>query len=322
MNFPDDAYTARAETIVERTIERAFPLYADLRQHLLGLIRSATDYDRARELLEDHGADVKFIKENAELLFESLATIDATGRSFVVEKDRFFSQGARRPAAGFQMAGVIVDYLDLGWFACADNIVRISFDLIPRTAVEYLRKKSLTIAGIENDELLKAVQARLVLAAKEGKTYSEFETEVDQVFESFGVEPLRARHIQTVFRTNLYSAYSIGQLEQVSLMKESFPLWRYVAVLDSATRPDHRALNGKIFRVGDGPYPPIDYNCRCSAQHLHELEVKAQNLTPSDSPNLPSKVRRFDVHSDFDRWAAGKKKGMNPGIREKLDRPD
>ena len=79
MSFPDDSYTARAETIVERTIERAFPLYADLRQHLLGLIRSATNYDVARELLENHGADVKFIKENAELLFESMATIDATG---------------------------------------------------------------------------------------------------------------------------------------------------------------------------------------------------------------------------------------------------
>lgn len=322
MTFPDDAYTARAGTIVERTIERSFPVYAGLRKHLIGLIRSATDYDQASDLLEEHGADLEFIKEGAEILFDSMATIDATGRSFVVEKDRFFSQGAHRSPAAFRMSDIMIDYLDLGWFVCADNVVKISFDLIPQAAVEYLRKKSLTISGIENDELLKALQVKLVQAAEQGKTYTEFEAEADQIFTTFGVEPLSARHIQTVFRTNLYSAYSIGQLEQVTLMKESFPLWRYVAILDSATRPEHRALNGKIFRVGEGPYPPIDYNCRCSAQHLHELEVGEQNLKPSDSPNVPSNIRRFDVHSDFDRWAAGKKQGMNSGIREALEPPE
>ena len=320
MSFPDDAYTRRAGSITEQTIERSFPVYGGLKAHLLKLIHAETDFSRAVAVLDEMGIDVHFLKENTELLFDSMATMEATGRSYIVEKDRFFSHQSRRMPSSFRMGGVFVDYLDVGWFLCADGIVKISFDLIPQAAVEFLRKKALTIAGIENDELLKAVKAKLVEAAEQGKTFSQFEQEADSLFALFGTEPMSSRRLQTVFRTNLFGAYSIGQLEQINEMPDAFPLWRYVSILDSSTRPDHRALNGMVFRLGEGPYPPIDYNCRCSAQHIHSSEAAQSGIRPSAAPQLPETVRRFDVQSDFERWATKKKASMNRQIRQRLDR--
>jgi SPP1 gp7 family putative phage head morphogenesis protein len=320
VKFPDDAYTRRAGSITEMTIQRSFPVYGHLKEHFLQIIHSASSFDGARSLLDESGYSEQFVSEDSDLLFEGMSTMDATGRSFVVEKDRFFSEQSRRRPHSFRLAGVTVDHLDVGWFQCADGIVRISFDLIPREVVEHLRWKAFTIASVENDELLKALQAKLIEAVERGMTYSQFQEEAIKLFSSFGIEPLSPRRLQTVFRTNLFTAYSVAQLEQINTMPGAFPLWRYVAILDSSTRPDHRALNGMIFRLGDGPYPPIDYNCRCSAQHIHSTEAAEAGIRPSVSPTLPEGVRRFNVHSDFDRWARTKEVGMNPRIRDTLRR--
>ncbi len=74
-------------------------------------------------------------------------------------------------------------------------------------------------------------------------------------------------------------------------------MWRYVAILDYLTR--HRELNDKVFREDEGPYPPIDYNCRCTAQHLHTFQIDAEQIATSTNVQLPLTVRRFDVKADF-----------------------
>lgn len=43
---------------------------------------------------------------------------------------------------------------------------------------------------------------------------------------------------------------------------ELLPRELYVAVLDSRTTVICRSLNGKVFTVGSGPYPPLHWNCR------------------------------------------------------------
>lgn len=43
---------------------------------------------------------------------------------------------------------------------------------------------------------------------------------------------------------------------------ELLPRELYVAVLDNRTTTICRSLNGKVFPVGSGPYPPLHWNCR------------------------------------------------------------
>ncbi|GAB4442534.1 MAG: hypothetical protein OHK0040_13580 [bacterium] len=61
------------------------------------------------------------------------------------------------------------------------------------------------------------------------------------------------------------------------------PYWQYVAVLDSKTRPAHRALHGKIFRYDDPfwntHYPPLGFNCRCRVRALSQSDIDKKGLS-------------------------------------------
>jgi SPP1 gp7 family putative phage head morphogenesis protein len=66
--------------------------------------------------------------------------------------------------------------------------------------------------------------------------------------------------LDNIFATNSQEAYSTGRHKQLQEVKDRRPYWMYVAVMDSATRPDHAAMNGKVWHadhpIWDKWYPP------------------------------------------------------------------
>jgi hypothetical protein len=71
-----------------------------------------------------------------------------------------------------------------------------------------------------------------------------------------------------------------GLMENV----DNRPWIEYVAILDSRTRPGHRALNGKVFRYDD-PFwrthrPPLGWNCRCRIRALNDRDLERRGITP------------------------------------------
>lgn len=320
MTFPDKEYTARADTISERSIAKAIPFYNNLVDRFAELLSGAESFGEAESLLNRYALDEEFFTDFSEVLFDGMITEDALGRSFVVEKDRMLSSSARRVSAKFDVDGELKTWFDAGWFECSDPRVKVSFDLTPERAAQYMREKAFWVTGIENDALAKAIQTELERTLREGRTWPEFRAEMDKLFERFKADRLAPHHLQTVFRTNLFSAYSVAQREQIQKMQDRFPLWRYVAIMDSATRPDHAALNGKIFKVNEGPYPPIDFNCRCSAQHLHQFQVENEGLKPSKDVPSPLRVIDFTDEDVWRKWLSKKKTEVTPPVRAHIER--
>ncbi len=81
-----------------------------------------------------------------------------------------------------------------------------------------------------------------------------------------GERRLTPWRLETIFRTNIQSAYSAGRYKQMLEVAPDRPYWRYVAVMDNRTRPAHAAMHGKVYRF-DHPFwskwtPPNGYNCR------------------------------------------------------------
>ncbi|MBN0210460.1 minor capsid protein, partial [Pseudomonas aeruginosa] len=75
------------------------------------------------------------------------------------------------------------------------------------------------------------------------------------------------RRLDTIYQTNMQSAYMAGRYAAAYEARETHPYWMYVAVMDGVTRPSHAALHGKVFRWDDPIWqhitPPNGYNCRC-----------------------------------------------------------
>jgi len=91
---------------------------------------------------------------------------------------------------------------------------------------------------------------------------------------------------------NQYAAQAnAARRQQQEANVDSRPYWMYVAIIDPSTRPEHAAMNGRVFRYDDPiwqtHYPPLGPGCRCRVRALTESQVKARNITVESSVGPP-----------------------------------
>lgn len=293
-------------------------MYERRTKDLSSAILEAGSFQEAVQRLDALEINRGFLDDLSSLLFESIETSEALGRSLIARKDVYYSQGDRTQTAKVTLVRGWLSSSEVSWFLCDDKVVHISFDLIPEEVLQLIRYKAITIAGVEDAELVEAVKQKLLDAVERGADFGDFKAQVNSIFDSYGITRASSNHLQTVFRTNIFSSFSMAQLNQVEAMKDRFPMWRYVAILDDRTRPSHRQLNGRLFEVGKGPIPPIDYNCRCTAQYLHISEVESGGFSPTTWKD-PEHVVKLDIRDSFEDWAAGKREDWGSGLQKWAD---
>ncbi len=143
--------------------------------------------------------------------------------------------------------------------------------------------RAFTVAGIMKVDVLQDIRVALTDALKNGKTLEQFKNELTPVLQKKGwmgrgdvvdqgtgeIEGRRLtpRRLNTIFSTNMQSAYMAGRFKTQMEQVDERPYWEYVAVLDNRTRPAHAALSGSVYRYDDPFwstfYPPNGYHCRC-----------------------------------------------------------
>ena len=259
-----------------------------------------------------------FIKSFGDLLFNAITNADSIGRSQIVEKDHHMSAAVGEISGKFIIGKYAVKADGVQWIVGAETGVRVSFDLTPTQALDYFRRKAFWIGGIENQAFIDAVKKELEKSMSDGLTYDEFKDRFTDLFQSYGIVPENTIRLDTIFRTNLFSSYTAGMVKQVEQVKDRFPAWRYVAILDNRTRHSHRNLNGHLFR--QGPYPPISFNCRCTPQFLHisQMDGMADHVLDSIYELIdPSEVVDFLSGPSFDSWIADNP--VSPAIRSAIE---
>lgn len=198
------------------------------------------------------------------------------------------------------------------------------FDLEPAKAIDYLKGKgyaitwdwqemldqahdqSFTVAKAMRLDLLSDIREALETALQKGQTLKQFTEALQPTLETQGwwgkqvivdsqgvgelVQLGSPRRLQTIYQTNLQSAYMAGRKASMEETTDTHPYWMYVAILDGKTRPSHRALHGKVFRHDDpiwsSIFPPNGFNCRCRVTALTEAAVKRRGLTVISSQGL------------------------------------
>lgn len=189
--------------------------------------------------------------------------------------------------------------------------------LPPAKAVAYLRGKgyaitwdweemwqeahaqAFTVAKATKLDILEDIRQAVAKALAEGKTQRWFQKDLEPVLKAKGwwgrqetTDPVTGEptsvqlgspwRLETIYRVNLQSAYMAGRYKTMMENVDDRPYWQYVAILDSRTRPSHRALNGKVFRYDDpfwkSFYPPNGWRCRCRVRALSADNLKADGL--------------------------------------------
>lgn len=139
-----------------------------------------------------------------------------------------------------------------------------------------LKVRAFYVAGVEQVKVISLVKKSLQSAIKNGSTFKDWKKTLSKkTLKSFVATP------ETVFRTNIRSAYSKGAFDQALITKDERPYLLYTAIDDNAVRDDHIALNNVIRKIDDGFWdtylPPNGYNCRCGTITLNERQAQARS---------------------------------------------
>jgi SPP1 gp7 family putative phage head morphogenesis protein len=203
----------------------------------------------------------------------------------------------------------------VAWFQSKRLVSREEFRALSRE----MQARAFTAAWVYAAEELQTVYEACLAALEGGGTLADF---VRQTEEILG----RPWHRETVFRTNVLSAYGRGHWEQAQAVRELRPYGRYSAVMDGRTRPSHAALHGLVYPL-DHPFwryywPPWDYNCRCGVITLSGEEVKQQGLKVEEEIPRGLKPEKFTSpaaggwEADWDKYLAHvRQQGLTELIR-------
>lgn len=216
------------------------------------------------------------------------------------------------------------------------------FNMPPQKAVEYMQNKgykvtndwreiwedahakAFTVAKMTNVQLLKNTKGTLETALKEGWGEQKTKRELKNMFWAKGwwgkkivtdsngdekeIQLGSNYRVNTIYRQNIQSAFNAGryieQLEDVDFA----PYFQYICILNEQTRPEHRALNGKVFRYDDpiwaAIYPPNGWGCRCFVR----------SLTQSDLERLGLKIEKSDGKLSYKDVVINKETGETKQI--------
>ncbi len=164
-----------------------------------------------------------------------------------------------------------------------------------------------TVAQLAKLDVLADIKAAVQQALDEGRTERWFSGELVDVLRRKGwwgpavqvdpdtgeariIQQGSLRRLQTIYRTNLQSAYMAGRHQQALEQADRAPYVQYLAVRDAKTRPGHAALHGKVFRLQSEAWsiiaPPNGYNCRCRFRTLSQRELERRGLKVEEDIRL------------------------------------
>jgi len=205
------------------------------------------------------------------------------------------------------------------------NLVAEAIGLPPEDAIAYFEAKGFAITWDWREQLLEAnkqaftvakamrmdvlqdIKGMVTKALQEGLTLQDFRGELAPKLWAKGwwgerrvegpngtefVQLGSPHRLETIYRTNMQGAYMAGRREQQVEDAEERPYLQYIAVADASTRPEHMAMNGKIFPINDPIWdiwtPPCGYNCRCRTRALTEEQAERRGgvaRAPSEQPD-------------------------------------
>lgn len=152
-----------------------------------------------------------------------------------------------------------------------------------RVAHVYSQGRAMAFAKSAEHAVTERVQALIAQAVRDGMSEADagqmIRREVDYVREA--TEPWTDAYSRMAFRTNVNTAVTAGRFRQAQDpdVSELVPCFRFDAVGDSDTRPNHGAADGRIWRVTNTVWqrlaPPLGYSCRCDVHVVTLPELRA-----------------------------------------------
>jgi SPP1 gp7 family putative phage head morphogenesis protein len=222
--------------------------------------------------------------------------------------------------------------------------------LPPEQAIAYFRQKgfsfswdwhqmwhedharAFTVAKAMRLDILQDIRAAVDKAIVDGTTFERFKDDLipalqqkgwwgRQVVDGQSVQLGSAYRLRTIFNVNVQTAYQVGHHRAMTDpdVVRSRPFWRYVAVNDGRTRPQHKTWHNTVLphdhEWWSTHYPPNGWNCRCTVVSASAREMERDGLKVTENPDNRQVVKIDPRTGDAAVFPAGIDPGWdyNPG---------
>ncbi|OFJ46447.1 hypothetical protein BA896_022015 [Janthinobacterium lividum] len=201
----------------------------------------------------------------------------------------------------------------------ADDLSAV-FNMPPKDAIAFFERKgfkiswdweevwrhahaqSFTVAKVTRLDVLTDIHHAITEDLKHGGSFPAFVEKLQPLLEAKGWWGKREQvnrytgeirtvtfgtpwRLETIYETNMQSAYMAGRYKGMMAASQYAPWWEYSAVMDNRTRPAHAALNGRVFRYDDpfweSWYPPNGFRCRCRVIPRTDVEHRRGDFLTS-----------------------------------------
>jgi len=143
-------------------------------------------------------------------------------------------------------------------------------------------------------ETLTKVQSELSESFRLGEGRDDWRKRVGDIVQ------LRAGRDEMIARTSTHQAYLSGQRQvlQEPVIRDLFPYRQYFATLDNRVRPEHAAMDRKVYHrdstlARQAAALLDDYNCRCSETAMTEDDAIAIGVSPGGQPIGAPSLRAY-----------------------------
>lgn len=153
-----------------------------------------------------------------------------------------------------------------GWYGCLKMpaLGPSASKFTPVAALDYWQVASFYVAHVEEAAVLASAKALITEALRRGYTYEEFRRGLSTIMRDAGLPVLAEGHIQTVYATNMATAYNAGRYSEMDAVADILPNWSYWAV-NGGTAEICIELFGQVYPASDPIwnefYPPNHFNC-------------------------------------------------------------
>ena len=143
-----------------------------------------------------------------------------------------------------------------------------------------LRFRAFTVARLAESDHIEMLRGRLLNAMKKGEYFTETWKDI-KAFTEDADQPFSARYFETVYRTNMQSAYNAGRLMQYQ--NNMPPAWELLFIEDGRTSDICKGLasiagSGKALAASHSfwstyGFPPYHFNCRTTFRAVYDYEI-------------------------------------------------
>lgn len=144
------------------------------------------------------------------------------------------------------------------------------------------RKNAQAATELMLDNLSRTVIGRVESVLANGDTLQDFAAGVREDTVALGISPASSSYLETVYRTNVQTAYGAGRFRQLTNpdVMEVRQFVQYRTAGDNRVRSNHAELDGVIFEASSSEWqrvaPPCGFNCRCSMVSLDDEGVREE----------------------------------------------